>query len=147
VGLTDAGGAAMLAQYSTNSSGGSAGVLIFVYLVLFVVYVAGFWMVFTKAGEAGWKAIIPIYSTIILLKVIGRPWWWILLFLIPIVNIVILILVWNGLSKSFGKGVGFTIGLIFLSFIFVLILGFGSARYVGPSGVPAVPPAPPPMPV
>jgi hypothetical protein len=62
------------------------------------------------------------------------------------VNIVFIILMWNGLSKSFGKGVGFTIGLIFLSFIFVLILGFGSARYVGPSGAPAVPPPPPPMP-
>lgn len=136
----------MLAQYSNGSGGGATGFLIFLYIALFVVYVAGFWMVFTKAGEAGWKAIIPIYSTIILLKIIGRPWWWILLLLIPIVNIVILIIMWNGLSKSFGKGVGFTIGLIFLSFIFVLILGFGSARYVGPSGAPAVPPPPPPMP-
>jgi hypothetical protein len=136
----------MLAQYSTSSSSGGSGVLIFLYVVLYILWIAGFWMTFVKAGEAGWKSIIPFYNLIILLKIIGRPWWWILLLLIPIVNLVIWILITNGLSKSFGKGVGFTIGLIFLSFIFVLILGFGSARYVGPSGVPTAPPAPPPMP-
>jgi len=86
-----------------------------------------------------------------LLKIVGRPWWWILLFLIPIVNLVILILTYNDLSKSFGKGVGFTIGLLLLSFIFFPILGFGSARYIGPAGTPGAgpavpPPPPPPMP-
>jgi hypothetical protein len=107
-------------------------------------------VIFTKAGRPGWPALIPIYSSYILLKVIGRPGWWLWLFLIPVVNFVILIIVLNDLSKSFGHGVGFTIGLIFLSLIFVYILAFGSSTYRGPAGAPGgmvmAPPPPPPMP-
>ena len=91
-----------------------------------------------KAGEEGWKAIIPIWNTLILLKIIGRQWWWILLFLIPIVNIVLWIIVANDLSKSFGRGVGTTIGLIFLEPIFVMIIGFGDSEYKGPAAGTAV---------
>ncbi len=96
---------------------------------------------------------MPIYNLAVLLKVVGRPVWWLLLFLIPIVNIVIVIIVYNDLSKSFGKDVAFTIGLIFLSWIFLMILGFGSATYRGPAAAtgttsaPIIPPPPPPMPV
>ena len=52
------------------------------------------------------------------------------------------------LARSFGKGAGFAIGLVFLPFIFDLILAFGDAEYVGPGGVPAqaAPPLPPPPP-
>lgn len=98
-----------------------------------VVMLAAMWRVYTKAGEPGWAAIIPIYNIIVLLKIIGRPAWWIVLYFIPLVNFVVAIMVYDGLSKSFGKGTGFTIGLIFLGPIFLLILGFGSARYVGPA--------------
>jgi hypothetical protein len=139
----------MLAQtYTTDGGSGAAGVVIIVYLAVLVFVIASLWKVFTKAGEEGWKAIIPIYNFIVLLKIVGRPWWWILLLLIPFVNFVILIIVYNDLSKSFGKGVGFTIGLIFLGIIFLPILGFGPATYQGPMGgsAGAVPPPPPPMP-
>lgn len=125
------------------ASGGIGG-LIF-SLVIFVIAIAAMWKIFTKAGEEGWKAIIPIYNIVVLLKIVGRPWWWLLLMLIPIVNIVVSIVVMNDLSKSFGHGVGFTLGLIFLSLIFYLILGFGSSQYRGPAagqghiGSPAVP--------
>ena len=64
--------------------------------------------------------------------------------LIPLVNIIILVIVMNDLSKSFGQGMGFTLGLIFLSFIFYLILGFGSSKYIGPGGVAAAPAYTPP---
>jgi hypothetical protein len=104
---------------------------------------------FKKAGQEGWPALIPIYSTYILLKVVGRPGWWLILFLIPIVNLVILIIVMNDLSKSFGHGVGFTLGLLFLSIIFLYILAFGSSTYRGPAGAPGAamaPPPPPPIP-
>ncbi|MHB1345731.1 MAG: DUF5684 domain-containing protein [Thermoleophilia bacterium] len=104
-----------------------------IWLALMVVMIAGMWRLFTKAGEPGWAAIIPIYNIIVLLKIIGRPAWWIVLFFIPLVNFVIAIMMYDGLSKSFGKGTGFTIGLIFLGPIFLMILGFGSARYVGPA--------------
>ena len=104
-----------------------------IYLAIVVLVIAGWWKMFEKAGQEGWKAIIPIYDVLVLLKIIGREWWWILLMLIPFVNIVIWIIVELDLAKSFGKGVGFAIGLILLPFIFVPILGFGSDEYRGPA--------------
>lgn len=126
------------------AASGGVGGLIF-SLVIFVVMIAAMWRIFTKAGEEGWKAIIPIYNTVVLLKIVGRPWWWLLLMLIPIVNFVVVIVVMNDLSKSFGHGVGFTLGLIFLPYIFFLVLAFGSSQYQGAAagqghmGSPAVP--------
>ena len=105
----------------------------FIYLVIYVLVVAGWWMIFQKACEAGWKAIIPIWNILVLLRVVGREWWWIILMLIPIVNIVIWVIVSLDLAKSFGRGTGFGIGLFILSPIFALILGFGSDTYKGPA--------------
>lgn len=102
-------------------------------LAITIAVLAGFWKVFAKAGRQGWKSIIPVYNAYILLKIVGRPGWWLILYLIPVVNFIIFIVVNNDLSKSFGKGAGFTIGLTFLPFIFGPILGFGSAKYVGAS--------------
>jgi hypothetical protein len=93
------------------------------------------WKVYTKAGKPGWAVIIPIYNVIVMLEIVGKPWWWLLLMMfIPVVNIIFVIWMINLLSKSFGKGVGFTLGLIFLSFIFIPILGLGNAKYQGPAG-------------
>ncbi len=117
------------------ASGGGAGILVaflLIGLIFAVIMIAAFWNVFTKAGEKGWKSIIPIYNYIVLMRIIGRPVWWVILLLIPFVNFIVLIIVWLDLAKAFGKGVGFAVGLIFLTFIFLPILGFGSARYVGP---------------
>jgi len=91
------------------------------------------WKVFTKAGEPGWASIIPIYNLYIWCKIVGRPWWWILLMLIPFVNFIVAIILCIDLAKSFGKGVGFGIGLALLGIIFFPILGFGSAQYQGPA--------------
>jgi hypothetical protein len=109
-----------------------------VYLAIAGLIIAGWWMIFTKAGEEGWKAIIPIWNYIVLLKIVGREWWWVLLALIPIVGFVIWIIVSLDLAKSFGRGTGFAIGMIFLPFIFAPILGFGSDTYRGPAAKPAV---------
>jgi hypothetical protein len=96
-----------------------------------VIEIVGAWYMFEKAGEPGWAAIIPIYNYLIAIKIAGKPWWYILLLLVPIVNIVILIITLNGLSKNFGKGAGFTVGLFFLRWIFIPILGFGKSVYTG----------------
>ena len=104
------------------------------YLAFLVVMIAAGWKVFEKAGQPGWASIIPIYNIIVMLKIIGKPWWWIFMFCIPLVNIIFLVWATNMLSKSFGKTEGFTAGLIFLGFIFYPILGFGDARYMGPYG-------------
>ena len=86
---------------------------------------------FEKAGEPGWAAILPIYNLLIGIKIAGKPWWYILLMFIPVLNLVIVIITLDGLSKSFGKGSGFTAGLFFLRWIFIPILGFGQAVYSG----------------
>jgi hypothetical protein len=100
-------------------------------IVVTVIEIVALWFIFEKAKEPGWAAIIPIYNYLIFIKVAGKPWWYILLLLIPIVNLVIYIIILNGLSKSFGKSEGFTVGLFFLRFIFLPILGFGKAQFVG----------------
>lgn len=96
--------------------------------------VASMWKIFEKAGKPGWASIVPIYNIIVLLEIVGKPGWWILLLIVPIVNIVIAILVTHLLSKSFGKDVGFTIGLLLVGIIFYPILGFGDAKYQGAGG-------------
>jgi hypothetical protein len=110
------------------------GFIIFIVLYLgFIVFlIAAMWKVFEKAGQPGWAAIIPIYNLYILTKIVGKPGWWLLMFIIPFVNIVFLVWTYNLLSKSFGKDEGFTVGLILLGFVFLPILGFGSAKYLGP---------------
>ena len=112
----------------------SGGTLWLIYLAIYVLVVAGLWKMFVKADEEGWKAIIPIWNTLVWLRIVGRPWWWILLMLIPIVNLIIYIIVDVDTAKSFGKSGLFAVGLIFLPIIFFPILGFGAARYLGPRG-------------
>jgi uncharacterized protein DUF5684 len=100
-----------------------------VWCVIIVFYIATMWKIFEKAGKPGWAAIIPIYNAIVILQIAGKPVWWIFLYLIPLVNIVIAIMVTVAFAANFGKGVGFAIGLILLGFIFYPILAFGEATY------------------
>lgn len=116
---------------ATGAAAGAVLLLTLIYLAVVVLVIASMWKVFTKAGKPGWAAIVPIYNTIVLLEIVGKPTWWIILLLIPFVNIIVLLIVINELSKSFGRGVGTTLGLIFLGFIFWPILAFGSAQYQG----------------
>jgi hypothetical protein len=111
--------------------------LVVVVLVAFLVLmIASMWKIFTKAGQPGWAAIIPIYNALVFMEIIGKPWWWIFFWTIPSLNIIWVIWAWNLMVKSFGKEEGFTIGVIFLWFIFIPILGFGDSQYIGPSGKP-----------
>ena len=118
-----------LQGYEEAPAGG--GAMIVVQLALMVLMIASMWRIFAKAGKPGWAAIVPIYNVIVLLQVVNRPVWWIVLLLIPIVNLVICIMVYNDLAKAFGKGIGWTIGLLLLPFIFMPLLAFGSEAYVG----------------
>jgi Family of unknown function (DUF5684) len=109
---------------------------IIICLVFAVIAIAGEWKAFEKAGQRGWACIVPFYNAYIMLKIGGKPGWWLILFLIPGVNIVFIVWTMNMISKSFGKDEGFTIGLVFLGFIFWPVLGFGDAIYRGPYGDP-----------
>ncbi|WP_430814150.1 DUF5684 domain-containing protein [Carboxylicivirga sp. RSCT41] len=105
-----------------------------IYMAIIVLMIVSMWKIFEKAGKPGWAALIPIYNTIVMIEIVGKPVWWILLLIIPGVNIVFGIWLLNLLAKSFGKDVGFTLGLIFLGLIFYPILGLGDAKYQGPAG-------------
>ncbi|MDQ3819230.1 MAG: DUF5684 domain-containing protein [Acidobacteriota bacterium] len=105
-------------------------ILVGVSLVFMIFFIACFWKIFEKAGQPGWASIIPIYSTIVLLKIAGKPWWWIFLLCIPLVNIYFVFVFAIDLAKNFGKGTGFGVGLVLLGIIFFPILAFGDARYM-----------------
>lgn len=130
--------------------------LILFSLVIYIITVIAYWKIFTKAGEAGWKALIPIYNGYILYKISGVSFWmWLILpiFVASIFStlatnaegaaqvicnliyvalmIAIDVKISISLSKAFGKGNGFAVAMFFFPTICQLILGFGSAKYVG----------------
>ena len=144
-----------------------AGLAVYVVisLVWYIIMVIANWRIFTKAGQAGWKSIIPILNTYVLFKIAWKTkmFWLMLVTLIggsvcatmaqeqsndtlaiigaglTFVSCVIGIIAVHKLSKAFGHGLGFTLGLLFLSPIFTLILGLGGSEYIGPSGIPTDP--------
>lgn len=110
------------------------GIVGTIFMLAFVVLmIASMWRIFTKAGKPGWAAIIPIYNFVVMLQIAGKPVWWIVGMLIPLVNFIVMILLCVGIAKAFGKGVGFAIGMLILGPIFYPILAFGSATYTPPA--------------
>jgi len=108
-------------------------------LVLFIIVpTIGLWKMFQKAGEAGWKSLIPVYCWYIMIRLSGRPAWWVILLLIPGVNILVGIGILIDFDKSYGKfGLGEQAGSILLPFIFIIKWGFDSqTKYLGPSAAP-----------
>ena len=110
------------------------GVFMLIWLAIFVVVIAAGWKVFEKAGQPGWAVIIPFFNIYIMLKIVGRPAWWLILMLIPFVNVVVSVIVSIDMAKSFGQSAVFGVVLLFLlGGIGYLILAFGNARYLGPA--------------
>lgn len=109
-----------------------------VFLIILVVFLvptlAGIWRIYEKAGKPGWAAIVPIYNLIVWMEIIRKPGYWVLLMIIPYIGVIWQIWATNLLVKSFGKDEAFTVGAVFLPFIFFPILGFGDAQYVGLPG-------------
>lgn len=103
----------------------------FVVLLAIVVFmIACQWKIYSKAGKPGWACLVPIYNIVVLLEIVKKPIWWLILMLIPIVNIIIAIIILVELAKAFGKDAGFAIGLLLLPIVFYPMLAFGSAQYV-----------------
>ena len=105
--------------------------LIILYAVIIILMAVSMWVVFTKAGQPGWAVLVPVYNLIIFMRIIEKPWWWILLWLIPYAQLIWIIWGWNLLAKKFGKSEGFTVGILLLSFVFLPMLAFGNAKYEG----------------
>jgi hypothetical protein len=122
---------------STSSSGDMSSISpigLVVWLAITVALVVAVWKLFTKAGQPGWASLIPIYNTITLLRITGKSGWWVLGMMVPLLNLYVIIRLVFDLARVFGRGVGFGFGLLFLFPIFVMILAFGDAQYVGPNG-------------
>ena len=100
-----------------------------IILSLWIMYIGSLWLVYNKAGRSGWLIFIPIVNIYVMMRIAGHAGWYILLLFIPIVNFFVLIYMWIGISKSFGKGTLFGLGLIFFNWIFVLLLAFDESEY------------------
>ncbi len=128
-------------QQGELQAAGVGIVLTLFYLFILVFSVVVGWKIFVKAGKPGWAAIIPIYNLIVLLEIVGRPIWWVILMFIPLANLIVSVILCFDLAKSFGKSVGFGLGLLLLGIVFAPILAFGSASYKGPAAQAAPAPA------
>lgn len=109
--------------------------LVLLSLAVCALMVVSWWKVFQKTGRSGWPAIVPIYNTVVMLQIVGMSPWLILLNLIPWVGqiafFVVMIFMSIKLAKAFGKDEGFAVGLVLLPVVFVPILAFGQAKFVG----------------
>lgn len=105
---------------------------ILVWFILVVITIVALWKIFQKAGQAGWKSIIPIYNAVILCRIANLSGWFAILLVVPLVNIVVTVILYIRMAKGFGQSGWFALGLILLSPIFILILAFDKPVFVGP---------------
>jgi hypothetical protein len=107
-------------------------------LIGYVIYIIAVWPVFVKAGRPGWGAIIPIYNIYLTVKIAGYHGAIVILYFIPIVNLITAIVVAVGVGRAFGKGGAFSFFLLWLlAIIGYLIVGYGSSKFIGDGGKPA----------
>lgn len=119
----------------TGLIGSTALIAISMLAILVILFVViGWWKMFDKAAQPGWMAIVPILNIFVLIKMAGRPWWWLILYFIPIVQIVVGIVVALDLGKTFNKDGLYSFLLLFLlAPLGYLLIGFGDAIYQGPA--------------
>ena len=118
-------------EMQAQQAAGPGPLFYIIYFGFIALMIASMWKIFAKAGQPGWASIVPIYNAIVMLKIAGKPAWWVILMLIPFVNFIVAIIATIGLARAFGKGTGFALGMVFLGFIFMPILAFGDSEYQG----------------
>mgnify|MGYP001466192877 CR=1 FL=1 len=101
--------------------------IILLFLVLIIIPI---WCIYEKADKPGWAAIIPIYNSLVWFEIINKPWYWLLLICIPYIGLIWSVWSINLLVKRFGYSEGFTVGVLFLPFIFLPIIAFGNSKYI-----------------
>jgi len=117
----------------TDASYYPALAIVGLLVVVFVIIIH--WRIYEKAEQPGWAAIIPIYNLVVLMQIIGKSGWFVLLYFIPVVNIVFSLIVAIELAKVFGKSTVFgVVGLWIFAVVGYLILAFGDERYRGLPG-------------
>lgn len=124
--------------HQVSESDVAAGIVILILiatlvaLALSALTIVSLWKVFKKAGMPGWASIVPFYNTVKELEMVQKPYWWSIMIVIPFVNFFFAIILTRRLAAVFGKGAWFTVGLLFLPFIFFPILAFGDSVYTRP---------------
>ena len=118
------------------SSSNMSTIYAIVLIATVFLTIASMWRLFAKAGEPGWKCIVPIYGAVVLLRLVGRPWWWLVLMLVPVVNLIPSIMLCFDIAKAYGKGAGTGLGVLLLGPIFIMWLAFGDAQYVRGTNTP-----------
>ena len=108
--------------------------LIFFFVAVQVIHFLGTWKLYQKAGRKPWEAAVPVYNAIILMKIINRPWWWVILLFIPVVNLIMFPVVWVETLRSFGKNstTDTILGIVTFGLYIYYINYAGTADYVGP---------------
>lgn len=137
---TTSSGVSAATQQNVNAIASFGTLLVFALFTtaLMIILIVAIWKIFTKAGEPGWKSLIPVYNSYILLKISGMSGWWLLAAFIPIGNVVMLVLNGLNLGKSFGKSTTYSVfALVLFSLVGYLMLGLGKSTYVGPGGLAA----------
>ncbi len=109
-----------------------------VYLAIFILVFAGMWKLFAKAGKPGWAAIVPVYNVIVMFEIVGKPFWQLILLFIPLANIYVMVTLYVGLAKSYGKyGFGNRLLVIMFGLFTLSAWGFSAnTEYMGPSEGP-----------
>jgi hypothetical protein len=100
------------------------------YIGIMALMIISMWKIFVKANKPGWAAIVPFYNSYVMVEIAKKPTWWFGMMFVPLANFVFIIMIINGMVKSFGKSEGFTVGVIFLPYVFFPILAFGDAKYI-----------------
>ena len=103
-----------------------------VCFLLAVICTIGYWKMFEKAGEDGWKILIPLYNSYIITKIAYGNGWKFLLTLVPIIRYIFPIMLAVRTAQAYGKSTGFGILKVFFPEICLLLLGFGKCDYEGP---------------
>lgn len=73
------------------------------FIIIQVVHFLGTWKLYQKAGRKSWEALIPVYNAVVLTKIMNRPWWWVILLFVPIVNLMMFLVFWVETARSFGR--------------------------------------------
>jgi len=102
-----------------------------IFLAVCLLLIVAYWIIFERAGQGGWKILIPFYNTYILMEISGKPGWWMFLLFVPLVNIAIYFLAMLSLAKKFGRSELFGVGIAIFPFIFLPVLAFGGSQYEG----------------
>jgi len=102
-------------------------------LVVYLLFSAPWCPVFAKAGKRWWVALLPVINLLVIMRIAGRPVWWVLLLFVPLLGIAVWTVVCLDVADRFGHGVPYTIGLVFLPFFFALWLGLGPDVYARPT--------------